>query len=369
MNKKQRIFYLDFIRVIAILLVIFIHVSTIDTTKHIGTTDWQIVKMLNYFAHISVPIFFMISGSLMLNSPKTLSLKYTWEKRIPRVTIPFIMWSIIIPTVVNLTSNVITTNQVWHRLQLILYQPTSPILWFMYPLIGIYILSPIIKTFVDNASTRMLLYVTSVWLITCSLLPSISVMMPKEYKHVFQLSPVANFLLIGGFVGYYILGYIISQLNVKDVSAFALLVLFIGMATFGNFFSESVPQTFDANNSYYVTSIFIPIMSISAYILLQKWGTRIKSKFTIGIFEFLAPLVFGIYLIHNLIVFFIEPWFMKNVAVTGIAATFLRYFVVLIIAIIIIWILSWIPGINYLLTGNSRKKNKEPKKTRSAPKH
>jgi Uncharacterized protein conserved in bacteria len=80
MNKKQRIFYLDFIRVIAILLVIFIHVSTIDTTKHIGTTDWQIVKMLNYFAHISVPIFFMISGTLILNSQKTLSLKYTWQK-------------------------------------------------------------------------------------------------------------------------------------------------------------------------------------------------------------------------------------------------------------------------------------------------
>ena len=112
MNKKQRIFYLDFIRVIAILLVIFIHVSTIDTTKHIGTTDWQIIKMLNYFAHISVPIFFMISGTLILNSPKTLSLKYTWQKRIPRVVIPFIIWSIILPTVISLTSNLLSTNNV-----------------------------------------------------------------------------------------------------------------------------------------------------------------------------------------------------------------------------------------------------------------
>lgn len=80
MNKSHRIFYLDFIRVIAILLVVFIHVSAIDTTLNVGSGQWQITKILNYFAHISVPVFFMISGSLLLNSKKTISLSYTWKK-------------------------------------------------------------------------------------------------------------------------------------------------------------------------------------------------------------------------------------------------------------------------------------------------
>ncbi|GEO47754.1 acyltransferase [Companilactobacillus kimchii] len=356
MNKKQRIFYLDFIRVIAILLVIFIHVSTIDTTKHIGTTDWQIIKMLNYFAHISVPIFFMISGTLILNSPKALSLKYTWQKRIPRVVIPFVIWSIILPTVISLTSNLLSTNDVWGRLKFILNKPTIPVFWFMYPLIGVYILSPIIKTFVDNASLKMLFYVTSVWLVTCSLLPSVNVMMGKDMKHVFQLSPVSNFLLIGGFTGYFILGYLLSQMDFRNISSFALLTLFIGIGTFGNFFSESVPKTFDTNNSYYVTSLFIPIMSIAAFILLQKWGSSIRSRGVINFFESLAPLVFGIYLLHYLVIFFIEPWFFKNTNLRGIPATFLRYIVVVFITIVTIRVVSFIPGINYLLIGHTRSK-------------
>lgn len=356
MNKKQRIFYLDFIRVIAILLVIFIHVSTIDTTKHIETTDWQIIKMLNYFAHISVPIFFMISGTLILNSPKALSLKYTWQKRIPRVVIPFVIWSIILPTVISLTSNLLSTNDVWGRLKFILNKPTIPVFWFMYPLIGVYILSPIIKTFVDNASLKMLFYVTSVWLVTCSLLPSVNVMMGKDMKHVFQLSPVSNFLLIGGFTGYFILGYLLSQMDFRNISSFALLTLFIGIGTFGNFFSESVPKTFDTNNSYYVTSLFIPIMSIAAFILLQKWGSSIRSRGVINFFESLAPLVFGIYLLHYLVIFFIEPWFFKNTNLRGIPATFLRYIVVVFITIVTIRVVSFIPGINYLLIGHTRSK-------------
>jgi Acyltransferase family. len=235
----------------------------------------------------------------------------------------------------------------------------------MYPLIGIYILAPIIKTFVDNANLKMLFYVTSVWLVTCSLIPSVNVMMSKDMKHVFQLSPVSNFLLIGGFTGYFILGYLLSQMDFRNISSFALLTLFIGIGTFGNFFSESVPKTFDTNNSYYVTSLFIPIMSIAAFILLQKWGSSIRSRGTIRFFEALSPLVFGIYLLHYLVIFFVEPWFFKNIDLRGIPATFLRYIVVIIITTVIIWLISFIPGINYLLIGHTRSK-KERNKTRSA---
>lgn len=356
MSKNQRIFYLDFIRVIAILLVIFIHVSAIDTVQNIGSGQWQITKILNYLAHISVPVFFMISGSLLLNSKKTTSLSYTWKQRIPRVVIPFVLWSVISPIVVGIYAHSLSFKNVFGIVKTILYQPTSPTLWFMYPLIGIYILSPVIKTFVQNATTEMLVYVTGIWLVTCSLIPSISVMLPKSFNHVLELSPVANFFLIGGFTGYFILGYLLTKLKVENTHSLILLIIFLVSGLAGNFISETTPKIFDVNNGYYVTSIFIPIMSVAAFILLQKWGSRIKSPTTIKVFEFLSPLVFGVYLIHNLLILYVEPWFATHVAIHGLAATFLRYFVVLILSIIIIWILNLIPGVNYLLTGNSRKK-------------
>ncbi|APX71253.1 acyltransferase [Companilactobacillus allii] len=354
MKKNNRIFFLDFIRVIAIFLVIFIHVSAIDTTLNIGSGQWQITKILNYFAHISVPMFFMISGALLLNSKKTKSISYTWKQRIPRVVIPFILWSIISPIVVGIYAHSLSATNVLSSIKLMLYQPTSPTLWFMYPLIGVYILSPIIREFVENASKKMLLYTMLIWLITNSLLPSIAVMFPKS--NAFTIYPVANFFLVGGFVGYFILGYLMTQINVNKYSNISLIIAMLIFGLSGNFISELVPKIFDAFNGYYVTSIFIPLMSIPAYILLQKWGQNIKSEKVISVFEFLAPLVFGIYLIHNLLILYLEPWFMSILPFGGILSTFIRYIAVASLSTLIIWIISLIPGLNYLLTGTHKKR-------------
>ncbi|WP_125588008.1 acyltransferase [Companilactobacillus jidongensis] len=355
MNNHKRIFYLDFIRVIAIFLVIFIHVSAIDTTLHIGSTQWQITKIINYFAHISVPLFFMISGSLLLNSKKTKSISYTWKQRIPRVVIPFVLWSIISPIVVGIYAHSLSVHNVAASVKMMLYQPTSPTLWFMYPLIGIYILSPIIRTFVENANREMLWYVTLIWLVTNSLLPSLANVMPKNWVNALTIYPVAQFYLVGGFTGYFILGYLLTKINIHELSNIWLWIIALIAGFAGNYVSEVFPKIFDAFNGYYVTSIFIPIMSVAAFILLQKWGERINSNGVIKTFEFLSPLVFGIYLIHNLLILYMEPWFMSFLPFGGLAATFIRYIAVVTVSTLIIWIISLIPGLNYLLTGSRKK--------------
>ncbi|WP_125764383.1 acyltransferase [Companilactobacillus hulinensis] len=355
MRKSKRIFFLDFIRVIAIFLVIFIHVSAIDTTLNIGSGQWQITKILNYFAHISVPVFFMISGALLLNSKKTKSISYTWKQRVPRVVIPFVLWSIISPIVVGIYAHSLSAHNVLAAMKMMLYQPTSPTLWFMYPLVGVYILSPIIKEFTENASKQMLLYTMAIWLVTNSLLPSIAVMVPKNWTNALTIYPVANFFLVGGFTGYFILGYLLTKIDIHKYSNIGLWIMMLVFGFAGNFISEMVPKIFDAYNGYYVTSIFIPLMSIPAYILLQKWGERIKSEKVIRVFEFLAPLVFGIYLIHNLLILYLEPWFMSILPFGGLASTFIRYIAVAALSTLIIWIISLIPGLNYLLTGTHKK--------------
>jgi surface polysaccharide O-acyltransferase-like enzyme len=357
-SKKGRIFYLDFIRVLAIFLVIFIHVSAIDTVKNIGSTQWQITKLLNFFAHMSVPLFFMISGTLLLNSPKTASLSYTWKKRIPHVVIPFIAWSFLSTYLVGLYSHSFDWPYILKMYAVFLYQPVSPTLWFMYPLIGLYILSPILRTFVENANNKMLLYLVSIWLITNSLMPSLSFLLPKDIAHALDFYPAATFFLMGGFVGYFILGYLISKLDVTKINAWLLIIVMLLACYTGNAFAIRYPKSMDMWNQSYVTSIFILIMSVCGYILLQKWGQLTKSTKVKSVFAFFSPLVFGIYLIHNILILYLEPWFMSNLSYTGVAATFTRYFAVAILSTIIIWILSLIPGVNYVLTGTTRRKRK-----------
>lgn len=355
-TKKERIFYLDFIRVLAIFLVLFIHISAIDTTLHIGSTQWQVTKLLNYFAHVSVPMFFMISGALLLNSPKTESLTYTWKKRIPHVVIPFVLWSLLSTFFIVLYTHNFSLSNTLKMYAVFLYQPVSPTLWFMYPLIGLYVLSPLLRSMVKNAKTSLLTYAVIVWLLTNSLMPTLSALLPKDISHALDFNPSATFYLMGGFVGYFILGYLITKIDVKKINGWLLAIVMLICLFVGNDYSNRFPKTNDPWNQYYVTSIFIVLMSVCAYILLQKWGEHVSAKAPKRVFSFLSPLVFGIYLLHNILILYLEPWFMTHLPYTGLLATFTRYFAIAILATIIIWILSWIPGINYLLTGTTRKK-------------
>lgn len=354
--KKGRIFYFDFIRVLAIFLVILIHVTGIDLGLHVGSTQWTITKYLNYFAHASVPMFFMISGALLLNSPKTESLGYTWKKRIPHVVIPFILWSLLSTFFIAVYAHTFSLPNALKMYSVFLYQPVSPTLWFMYPLIGLYVLSPFLRTLVKGADNKMLFYLTSIWLITNSLMPTLSAFLSKDYAHALDFYPGAGFTLMGGYIGYFFLGYLISQMNVEKVNGWLLAVIALLAMYFGDLYSSKFPKTNDPWNNFYVTSIFIVIMAIATYILLQKWGLKIKARPVKKAFSWLSPLVFGIYLVHNILILFLEPWFMKNLPYTGLLATFTRYFAIAILATLIIWILHLIPGVNYLLTGSTRKR-------------
>jgi len=57
----------------------------------------MIANIYGSIARISVPLFFMMSGYLLL--PRTESLRSFYTKRMPKVVLPFIFWSVIYLTV------------------------------------------------------------------------------------------------------------------------------------------------------------------------------------------------------------------------------------------------------------------------------
>lgn len=72
MNSNKRIFYYDLLRATAIIFVILIHIDGLigygfDSFKH------AIPGLLTCIAMPAVAIFIMLTGSLLLNKPYTLS--------------------------------------------------------------------------------------------------------------------------------------------------------------------------------------------------------------------------------------------------------------------------------------------------------
>ena len=88
--STKRILYLDEVRSLAIILVVLGHL--IRSFSH-DFASWQICCGVFSLTRIGVPLFFTVSGALLLN--KNDSLKKFFKKRLSRLFIPFLFWVLV----------------------------------------------------------------------------------------------------------------------------------------------------------------------------------------------------------------------------------------------------------------------------------
>ena len=92
-NKRLDI---ELIRIIAVFFVIFNHTGTMGyflfASYEPRSIQYWIYLFISVFCKISVPLFFMITGALMLNR-KEESLRYLWKHRVLHICCILIIWS------------------------------------------------------------------------------------------------------------------------------------------------------------------------------------------------------------------------------------------------------------------------------------
>ena len=94
---KQRIPYLDFLRCLALLFVIVLHSITpvIINPKFYSCTTWYLCMLINPLVRTGVPLFFMISGYLLLSRSSTRHFSPFYQHNIPKLLIPLTAWNLI----------------------------------------------------------------------------------------------------------------------------------------------------------------------------------------------------------------------------------------------------------------------------------
>ena len=78
---KNRIYYLDILRVIACLFVILIHSSAQYVIENVGSLNFWTGNIIDGLSRVAVPIFVMISGALLLDK----NYNYTEKKLIKHI--------------------------------------------------------------------------------------------------------------------------------------------------------------------------------------------------------------------------------------------------------------------------------------------
>lgn len=92
-EMKKKISF-DIARIIAISMVVVIHANV----SFIQSTEGLLFKIGTHITGsmtICVPLFFMVSGALLLNLEQSASLRNLFEYRVKKIFVPFFIWSVI----------------------------------------------------------------------------------------------------------------------------------------------------------------------------------------------------------------------------------------------------------------------------------
>lgn len=344
--------------------VVFLHVAAGPLVVNIGSSVWHVSNALVALASAAVPLFFMISGGLLLDSPKTLSISYTLKRRVWRVFVPFMVWSAIAiayPLVIAWqTHGVIRWDAAARTLLNLPYNPARLHLWFMYALIPLYILSPALKVFVDAAGRKLVLYLLAIWVIFGSVLPTLTLFLPVKYRPLAMWGAPVPLNSLPAYVGYFVAGYYLMRVR-RRVSTWILVAIIVAdlvIIALGSWVAARHGPQYIGNLNIY-TGTFTMILSFSVFMLAKQFFEAhplpAVSRTVVG---FLAPLTFGVYLSHVFAIDILQRIFNWSPART-VPMLFVSFLGVLALTVSCVWVASlWRPTA-FLLTGLRRERRKK----------
>jgi len=279
--------WVDFMRFLASFLVVLAHIERWGAEP---------VWAQNFYYTISrtgVTLFFLVSGYLLLSKQE--DLRTFFRKRAVRIIIPFLVWSIIydIQNSNAFAESGITFEGILKMFIRILRGPRAGHLWFFYSLIGLYLITPILRVFVSKARNSEILYYIALWFLAMPIIYIIEAFTP--IKNGFEI------YYSGGYVGYFLLGYYLGRMETKPSLLWTAHGLFItGLVfTFVVFQYDLPPKNNELVFRSY-PSLNIILMSLGAFILIRVAGGKISTRLA-GLSRQASKASFGIYLIHPMV--------------------------------------------------------------------
>lgn len=143
MNERPHVDYFDGLRIFAALCVIFMHTAAGPLRAGVNT-DWHLLNVCTSLAFTAVPLFFMMSGYLLMTSRKTADISVLLRHRLPRLVVPLAGWTVVAVLWQALLGHTLTPGAIWARLVAALHGPAMIHFWYLYTLIALYALSPIL---------------------------------------------------------------------------------------------------------------------------------------------------------------------------------------------------------------------------------
>ena len=338
-TTKQHIYGFSYIRSLACIAIIILHRvysavllfgSDIDAQTNI--TSMAVVDSMMW----AVPCFIMVTGALLLETERKITYKKLFGKYILRIFAALVIFGMVFRVFdIIMDKEPVSVAAFLKGLYEIFTGTSWSHIWYLYLLIGLYLLLPFYKKVVDNSSAKEIKYLLAVYIIFLSILPMLEIwgINCGFYIHVSTIYP---FYLFGGYAIYK---------HIYCPGKAASLVMFI-IATLLIIGCTVVRWIYDIPSMEILwgyASLFVIMQAVGFFALLKDvkhTGFRAVKWLLLKLDE----CSFGVYLIHMIFVRLILRYIGFNPYENGGILAFVAVIAgILVISYAITWILKRIP--------------------------
>lgn len=261
----KKILYLSYLRAVACIAIIILHTVDVAVILYQNSiSNGEKVSSLSvvYCMMWAVPCFVMVTGALLLDKNRTITIKDTFRKYILRIIIALVAFSLIFAlfdTLMNKDGggiaflgkavlNVLTGSGWAH-------------MWYLYLLIGLYLLMIFYRAAANHVSDTEYRYLLIVYAVFLSLLPLLQMWNAKAgfYIHVSTIYPF-----------YLFAGYGIATRKLKINRGISILLIVIGVA---GIVASAILNEKYVNISYGnllgYSSVFVLILAVGIFSLAR----------------------------------------------------------------------------------------------------
>lgn len=349
--SEERIIFPDLLRILAIFFVILAHVGSIGFVRFpVSTFNWHVSNFYECLTRWSVPVFVMISGMFFLNPQKEITFSKLYRKNILRLVIALVFWGILYRTIgvvqfaidSDVTFFAVIAKMVSEYSKL-LFGPVWYHLWFLYMIIGLYILVPLIRIFTKNAAKKHYHYLFLIYAVFGSFLPLIndSLLFANSTLEI-------NFKIMElmGFTIYFILGFYLYKYEVTKRARmwiYVAAVMSVIVQILGTYFiSYKVGIAHQLLFEYSRPNVVI--QTIAVYLFVKEFSRRLRfSAHAKTVISTLSKFTFGMYLAHDLFNILFAKIGFTVTCVNPVLAIPLRTLATFILSLAVVWMLDKVP--------------------------
>lgn len=277
---------------VATYLVILLHTASGPfNTFH---NAWSVAVMYDALGRISFPLYLLIAGYISLN--KNESLLSTLKTRVLNLLIPLIAWTVIY----FIYNRMIHGSTASFSLLETLSTPAYQHLWFIYTLILLYLVTPLLNTFIQNGSKQRINYILAIWFALASVYMLFDNFKDSVLEHQPTSTP-SNIDMVVYLSGFYIIGGIVRRYKLAPkVPIAAIIFILSAVLTAAMCYSLSISINQPNDIFLFYSAPTIVTLALTCFFMLLNAPLRLSRRVNLAI-RALSKLSTGIFFIHMLV--------------------------------------------------------------------